>query len=207
MAAYTTVVSTAEAEFTEKKSRFLCAVAPVCSEDEAMAFINARKEKYWDCTSTIYAYSLREGQLRRYSDGGEPQGTGGVPVLDVIQKEGLVDVCVVVNRYFGGTKLGTGGLVRAFSHGASIAIAVAQKRTMHPCVQLEMRMDYAQYGILMHLVPNFVCKVLDTEFEAEVLMRVLLKECDEVSFRDEVREATSATVVPSEVGRCYAPIE
>ena len=98
---YLTIEGFAEDEFVEKKSRFIGYAKHVETEEEAVSFINEMKQKHWDATHNVYAYVLRDGQTRRYSDDGEPQGTAGIPTLDVILKEGVVDVCVVVTRYFG----------------------------------------------------------------------------------------------------------
>ncbi len=204
---YTTVLAVAEDSFVEKKSRFIAAIAPVCTEEEALAFIAERKHKYWDSSSTIYGYVLREGNIRRYSDGGEPQGTGGIPVTDVILKSGLTDVCVVVTRYFGGTQLGAGGLVRAFSHSAAIAIEAAEKTTLKPCTAVEMEMDYSQYGIINHILPRYAHKVLDSDFGVIVRMRVLLNDTDLPAFTKELTEATSATIHPYEVEKLYFDIK
>ena len=103
---YKTVAGRAEDEFTEKRSRFIGYITPAATEEEALSFISQIKSKHWDATHNVYAYILREGQIKRYSDDGEPQGTAGIPVLDVLQKEGLCDVAVVVTRYFGGILLG-----------------------------------------------------------------------------------------------------
>ena len=105
---YRTVGKAANDEFVEKKSRFIGYIKPVTTQDEAVAFINEIKSKHWDATHNVYAYVLRDGQIRRYSDDGEPQGTAGIPVLDVLLKEELTDCVVVATRYFGGTLLGTG---------------------------------------------------------------------------------------------------
>ena len=109
---YKTVKIESFGEFTEKRSRFIGYCKPVKTEEDATAFINEIRAKHWDARHNVYAYSLREGNLRRYSDDGEPSGTAGMPVLDVITKNGVYDVCVVVTRYFGGILLGKGGLVR-----------------------------------------------------------------------------------------------
>ncbi|WP_205125133.1 YigZ family protein [Akkermansia muciniphila] len=117
--AYTTVWAEASATFTEKKSRFIGHIAPVQNEGEALTYLNGLRTKYWDANHNVYAYITREGNITRCSDDGEPQGTGGVPVLGVLQKEGLTDVIAVVTRYFGGTLLGVGGLVRPIPTGQS----------------------------------------------------------------------------------------
>ena len=123
---YKTVKIESSDEFTEKRSRFIGYVKPVKTEAEATEFINSIRSKHWDARHNVYAYSLREGNIKRYSDDGEPSGTAGMPVLDVITKNEVYDVCVVVTRYFGGVLLGTGGLVRAYSQGSKIALEAGQ---------------------------------------------------------------------------------
>ena len=151
---YRTVADEAADEFIEKKSRFIGYIKPVTTQEEAVAFINEIKSKHWDATHNVYAYVLREGQTRRYSDDGEPQGTAGIPVLDVLLKENLTDCVVVATRYFGGTLLGTGGLVRAYSHTAKIAVEAGRIITMKLCKVLEVCCDYNFYCRLNSLIPE-----------------------------------------------------
>ena len=138
MAQYKTVLQEAQDDFVEKRSRFIGYVRPVSTEAEALAFIAEKKSKHWDASHNVYAYILRDGGVMRYSDDGEPQGTAGIPVLDVLQKSGVTDVVVVATRYFGGILLGGGGLVRAYSHTASIALQAAGIVTMRECLMLEV---------------------------------------------------------------------
>ena len=134
-------------EFTEKRSRFIGYIKPVQTEEEAIAFIQSIKTKHWDARHNVYAYCLREGQIKRYSDDVEPQGTAGIPTLDVLLKTGVTDVVVVVTRYFGGILLGGGGLVRAYSHATRLAVEKAQVITMAVCKLCALTCDYNQYGI------------------------------------------------------------
>lgn len=123
---YKTIVRVAEAELTEKKSRFLAKVMPIETEEQARAFVEKIKKQYWDASHHVFAYRLgREGALQRFSDDGEPQGTAGRPVLGVLEKEEVCNAIVVVVRYFGGTLLGTGGLVRAYGKAAKAGIDAA----------------------------------------------------------------------------------
>lgn len=164
MDGYRTIRSAASAEFVEKKSRFIGHICPVTTQEEVNEFIRQKKSEYWDATHNVYAYVLREGQTRRYSDDGEPQGTAGIPTLDVLLKENLTDCVVVVTRYFGGTLLGTGGLVRAYSHGSKIAVDAGGIVTMALCAQLEIVCDYTFYGRLAALIPEMGGVVEDTQF-------------------------------------------
>ena len=138
MKEYKTVEFESKDEFVEKKSRFIGYVKPVKTQEEATNFINSIKSKHWDATHNVSAFVLRENNIQRSSDDGEPSGTAGVPTLDVLLKENLVDVCVVVTRYFGGTLLGAGGLIRAYSHSSKIAVEAGHIITMAPCKVLSV---------------------------------------------------------------------
>ncbi len=149
---YITVRAYGVDELTEKRSRFIGYCVPVTSEQEALDFIAKIKKEHWDARHNVYAYSLRERGITRYSDDGEPQGTAGMPVLDVIRKSGAVDVCVVVTRYFGGILLGTGGLVRAYSEACKLALDAAGLVTMSLCAECELCCSYSLYGKLNTLI-------------------------------------------------------
>lgn len=154
MAEYQTVANEVSAEFVERRSRFIGYAKPVETEQEAVLFINSIKAKNWNATHNVYAYCIRQGQSKRYSDDGEPQGTAGIPTLDVIVKSGVTDAVVVVTRYFGGILLGGGGLVRAYSHSASLVLQQAKIITMRACHMVEIECDYNQYGKLTALIPE-----------------------------------------------------
>ena len=171
MDAYRTIRQAASAEFVEKRSRFIGHICPVTTQDEAVAFIQQKRTEYWDATHNVYAYVLREGQTRRYSDDGEPQGTAGIPVLDVLLKEELTDCVVVATRYFGGVLLGTGGLVRAYSHTSKIAVEAGGVVTMARCSVRDTACDYAFYGRLSSLIPEMGGVILDTQFADDVRIR------------------------------------
>lgn len=172
---YKTIMQEANAEFTERRSRFIGYVKPVTEEQEAVEFINAMKSKHWNASHNVYAYVLRQNNIQRYSDDGEPQGTAGIPVLDVIRKEGITDCVVVVTRYFGGILLGGGSLVRAYSHGSKIALDAGSIITMRLCVLCCVVCDYQFYGRLSSLIPETGGKITDTVFEGEVSVSFLLK--------------------------------
>lgn len=168
MQEYLTVAKETEDEFTVKHSRFIGYIKPVTTQEEAVEFINSKKSKHWDATHNVYAYILRDGQIRRYSDDGEPQGTAGIPVLDVLQKEGLTDCVVVVTRYFGGILLGGGGLVRAYSHAAKLAVDASGVIKMSMCVRAECECDYGYYGRLASLIPECGGTIENSEFTESV---------------------------------------
>ena len=192
MAEYRTVRAFAMDEFVEKKSRFIGHIVPVSNEEEAIAFINEMRAKYRDATHNVYAYSLRENQIKRASDDGEPQGTGGVPILSVLNGSGLVDVCCVVTRYFGGTLLGVGGLVRAYTEGAKIAVNAAEIKVMAESVDLAVTTDYGLYGKLEHYLNEHGVLVLNTDFGADVRATVRLRQEDAAEFEHDVTELSSA---------------
>lgn len=203
---YKTVKEFSSDEFCEKRSRFIGYIMPVATEDDAVKFINSIKSKHWDATHNVYAYVLREGQTRRYSDDGEPGGTAGVPVLDVILKEGLTDVAVVVTRYFGGILLGGGGLVRAYSHSAKIAVDSAQIMEMCMCRVLRAEMDYSWYSQFQRLLPQYNARVVDSDFGAAVRLDILIRDERADSLLKDITELTSATVTPYEIEKKYADL-
>lgn len=174
MAEYFVPFETAETEFTEKRSRFIGAIQPVTTEEEAQEFIRQRQKQFWDAKHNVYAYVLDRGALCRFSDDGEPQGTAGIPVLDVLRKEGLTDCAVVVTRYFGGILLGGGGLVRAYSHAAKLAVDAAGVVEMRRCLLGHIVCDYAQYGWLPAFISEQGGTVLDSAFTDTVTVRFSL---------------------------------
>lgn len=167
---YKTVLEYAKDEFTEKRSRFIGYCKPVSSEQEAIDFINEKRQEHWNATHNVYAYSLREGNIKRYSDDGEPSGTAGMPCLDVILKNEIFDVCVVVTRYFGGVLLGTGGLVRAYSQGTKIALDAAKIVMMQSCYVCDVRCSYNQYGKVSSLLMDIGAQIDDTVYESDVVL-------------------------------------
>ena len=168
---YKTVKIESFGEFTEKRSRFIGYCKPVKTEEDATAFINEIRAKHWDARHNVYAYSLREGNLRRYSDDGEPSGTAGMPVLDVITKNEVYDVCVVVTRYFGGILLGKGGLVRAYAQGAKLALEAGQVIKMQSCLLCSLGCNYNQYGKVSAAVIDAGAQIDDTLYEADVVIK------------------------------------
>lgn len=176
MQEYKTVEKEASDFFIEKKSKFIGYAKPVKTQEEAVDFISKIKSKNWDATHNVYAYVLRENNIQRYSDDGEPSGTAGVPVLDVMLKESLVDVCVVATRYFGGTLLGAGGLVRAYSHMSKIALEAAGIITMAQCSVMSAEVDYSFYDRLNILLSDSSAVILNTSFSDKVCVEFSVKE-------------------------------
>lgn len=191
---YKTVLENASDEFVEKRSRFIGYCKPVKTEQEAIDFINEKRSEHWNATHNVYAYSLREGNIKRYSDDGEPSGTAGMPVLDVIVKNEIFDVVVVVTRYFGGVLLGTGGLVRAYSHGSKIAVEAAKPVIMQNCLVCEARCAYNQYGKVSSLIIGVGAAVDDTVYESDVLVKFHIKPDLLGTLNKKLADATSGGV-------------
>lgn len=167
---YITVRCEGTDQFIEKKSRFIGSCRPVRTEEEALEFVAQVKTKYWDASHNVYAYILREGNIQRFSDDGEPQGTAGIPVIDAMKKSGVTDAVVVATRYFGGILLGGGGLIRAYSHTATIAMAAAERVRMKQCLLLGLACSYDSYGRVQSIVPECGGIVDDTEFTDQVTL-------------------------------------
>lgn len=171
MQTYITVKGEDQDEFVEKRSRFIGYIKHVETEKEATDFIAQIRQKHWDATHNVYAYVLRENQVQRYSDDNEPQGTAGIPVLDVIRKNNVTDVVVVVTRYFGGVLLGAGGLVRAYSHGASVALKKIGTVTMQMCSLCALSCTYTQYGKIPAAIASFDGVIDDSDFAENVTVK------------------------------------
>ena len=173
---YTTLEGEGEAEFVEKKSVFIGHAAPVKSEEEAQAFVKKYKNQYMDARHNVWAYLMKGEIIARYSDDGEPQGTAGVPVLDTIRKSGVTDAVVVVTRYFGGILLGAGGLVRAYSHTAKLALEAAHIITYEQYTEMELVCSYSDYQRYSALLPSFGAIIDDTDFSDRVILRFSVKD-------------------------------
>ncbi len=171
MEEYRTVLKEVQAEFTERRSRFIGSARPVASKEEAEEFVRSVRIRNRGAKHNVFAYVLREGRTERCSDDGEPQGTAGVPVLDVLLKSGVTDTAVVVTRYFGGILLGAGGLVRAYSHAASIALEGAGIAVMHACYTAGLQCGYGQYGRVGPLIAAHGGTQDETDFAEQVRIR------------------------------------
>lgn len=205
MTEYRTIAAAGEDEFVERRSRFIGRIRPVSTEEEAQAFIAAIKKECWDATHNVWAYVLRDGGIRRFSDDGEPQGTAGIPVLDVLLKQELTDCVVVVTRYFGGILLGAGGLVRAYSQGASMAVKAGGVSVMRPCVQGSVTCDYAQYGYVQPLVVATGGVVDDTVFADAVTLRFHLPQLCWDKLGKDLTERSAGTLTCKAEGTAYYP--
>jgi uncharacterized YigZ family protein len=204
---YKTVLENASDEFVEKRSRFIGYCKPVKTEQEAIDFINEKRSEHWNATHNVYAYSLREGNIKRYSDDGEPSGTAGMPVLDVIVKNEIFDVVVVVTRYFGGVLLGTGGLVRAYSHGSKIAVEAAKPVIMQNCLVCEARCAYNQYGKVSSLIIGVGAAIDDTVYESDVLVKFHIKPDLLGTLNKKLADATSGEVTVEQKDEQYFAVQ
>lgn len=191
---YRTVAKASSDEFVEKKSRFIGYIKPVTTQDEAVTFINEIKSKHWDATHNVYAYVLRDGQTRRYSDDGEPQGTAGMPMLDVLRRENLTNVLCVVTRYFGGVLLGTGGLVRAYTKSTQLALENAGINEVNRYAVVLITCPYSLLGTVQNLLPEHNCIVDETDYAADVTLTATLPEDGTAALEQALRDATSASV-------------
>lgn len=204
---YKTIYKGGKGEVVEKKSRFIASVSPVETEEAALAFIEAEKKKYWDARHHCFAYVIgAEGKLMRASDDGEPQGTAGRPMLDVLLGMELRNVCVVVTRYFGGTLLGTGGLVRAYSKGVQEAVAgsiVIEKKRARI---LLVRSDYSNVGKVQYIAGQNGIVMLNSAFTNEVTFRFLVPVEETKGFKKELAEKTNGKAGLEEDGETWFSI-
>lgn len=183
-----------QGEITEKKSRFIATVRPVESEDEAVSFINETKKKYWDARHNCSAFVIGKRQeLTRCSDDGEPAGTAGRPMLDVLLKENIHNVAVVVTRYFGGVLLGTGGLVRAYQQATKAVLSASEIIEKKDGAVLFIRTDYTGIGRLQYLFAQEKITVMDTAYEADVLVKAVIPENDKKRIEKTIIEQTNGT--------------
>jgi len=191
---YYTLKSQAAAEITERRSVFIGHARPISAEKEARDFIGEVRAKHSDASHNVYAYLLREGNTARFSDDGEPGGTAGLPVLEVLRKEALTDCALVVTRYFGGTLLGAGGLVRAYSAAAKAAVEAAEKIFLKPFNLLEIRTDYPRFQRVNRLMTDFGVKTREIRFEQDVFTVAAVEAGRSAAFLESVAEATGASV-------------
>lgn len=183
-----------QGEITEKKSRFIATVRPVESEDGAVSFINETKKKYWDARHNCSAFVIGKRQeLTRCSDDGEPAGTAGRPMLDVLLKENIHNAAVVVTRYFGGVLLGTGGLVRAYQQATKAGLSASEIIEKKDGAVLFIRTDYTGIGRLQYLFAQEKITVMDTAYEADVLVKAVIPENDKKRIEKTIIEQTNGT--------------
>ena len=175
---WTTVAQQASATFTDRKSEFIADVKPVSTEEEALAFLEEIKKKTADARHHVYAYVLQENRTVRFSDDGEPHGTAGMPVLTLLRKAELSNVVLVVTRYFGGILLGTGGLVRAYTESARLALEKAGRKNVEKLARCSVSCSYADYPKLESLLSGYAVRRVETVFEESVRAVFLVSEKD-----------------------------
>lgn len=196
---YTTLEHEGKDEFEERRSVFIGHAAHVTSEEEAMAFIKQKQKEYADATHNVWAYRLSGGAstetAARYSDDGEPQGSSGLPTLEAIRKRGVFDAVVVTTRYFGGVLLGVGGLIRAYSHAAGIALDAAGVITYERYREFMLETTYSDYQLILQELPRYGVLTDDSEFSDRVTLTLAVKATVYDELRDRLGELTA--------GRCF----
>ena len=207
MKAYRSVDKSSETEYIINRSRFIGYCFPVTSEEAALSILGELRKKHWDATHNCFAYRIGEtASIARFSDDGEPGGTAGMPIMDVLRSKDITDVLVVVTRYFGGILLGAGGLVRAYSRGAADAVAAAGIVSYIPAKQLSVSMDYSRYGSLEQYIRPAV-QVDDVEFMENVTMHVTVAEDKLDGFIKDIVERSDGRCVPEITGESYLRVK
>lgn len=197
---YSTVAEIGISEYTEKKSVFIGHAFPIKSEKDALDAISGVRKKHPDARHNVYAFLIGNGTVARSNDDGEPSGTGGVPVLEVIRKSGITDVCIVVTRYFGGILLGAGGLVRAYSAAAKAAIEKAGIVTYEPYTEMILQCSYSEYGKFVQELERVKALIDDTEYSENVLVKFAIKQCFANTLCERVRELSSGKIKVNTIG-------
>ena len=201
---YKTLEKEANDEYVVKHSRFIGYAKPVKTEQEALDFIAQISKKHWDAKHNVYAYSIKEGGIKRYYDDGEPQGTAGMPVLNVLIQEELTDCVVVVTRYFGGILLGGGGLVRAYSHTAKIGVDAAGIITLCKWSVCRIKCDYTFYGKLETFIRDFGGVQENCEFLENVIIEFRIEKGTEQAFSDKLKDITNGKISCDIIGETIA---
>ena len=198
---YITVSGESVGEYSEKRSRFIATLRHIETEEQAVAFLAEMRSKYWDARHNCYAYSISRGTLKRFSDDGEPHGTAGKPILDIIDGSGLTDIMIVVTRYFGGVLLGTGGLVRAYSAAAREAVASAKRVRMTPCTVYKARCGYAELERLTKLISDCGGSLENTVYTENVELEFYLENYACEDFLLKLKETFAARITAEEIAQ------
>lgn len=193
MKEYLVPTADASVEWTEKRSRFIGRIFCTDTEEQALARLKEMREKHWDATHNVYAYIIRDGATR-FSDDGEPGGTAGMPVLQVLQREGIYNVTCVVTRYFGGVLLGAGGLVRAYAHSAKLALDAAGRSVKRVWTNVYLPCPYGWYERIKLEISAFQGVIKHTDFGADVSFDLLLPEMQTQPFLDRVLDLSAGTI-------------
>ena len=206
MQSYIVPAGYGEIEYIEKRSRFIGRVWHIGSESDALAHVKEMREKHWDATHNVYAYSVKEGGIARFSDDGEPSGTSGMPVLNVFRSGGVDDFCCVVTRYFGGILLGAGGLVRAYSKSASMALDAAGRAELRVHSAVSVICSYPQFTRLKSELDRFGAALTSTEYGADVDFTVSLPAQEAERFILRVTELSAGTAIAGITGESTVPV-
>ena len=203
MERYSTIKQYGTFEYEDRKSVFIGEAMPVSCEADAIAFIERVRKKYPDARHHVYAYVLRENNTSRFSDDHEPQGTAGMPVLDSIRKRGLTDCVCVVTRYFGGTLLGTGGLVRAYTAAAAGAITAGEVITYDIYTEMQITLEYSDYGKIGAALDEFSFRCEDTDYAEKITLLGKIEKSKLDLFTEKLTEITSARAGCEILGEKY----
>lgn len=185
---FKTIKGEASSEFTEKRSRFICYAKHVLSKEEAEDYIKHIKSIHWDAKHNVYAYRIREENISKASDDGEPQGSGGIPVISVLEKKGLFDIVVVITRYFGGVLLGIGGLSRAYSYGAKLAVGSSEIISMVLCTVVQVFVGYDVFEKIKRAIRRFHAKISDCTYTNNVEAYIHIYEDEYPKFEEFINE-------------------
>lgn len=202
---YKTVRQAASAELVERRSRFIAHVSPVATEPDALAFLEKIRTQHRDATHNVYAYVLSDNHISRFSDDGEPGGTAGMPVLDVLRKEGLTDVIVVVTRYFGGVLLGAGGLVRAYGKAAHDGVHTAGVVSMRYCHGVTLDCPYELLGKVRYFIETGRYILEDISYAERVSIAAYVPHGRLEEFCTGITDATGGAVSAVQTGERYVP--
>ena len=205
MTEYFIPTGSGESEYTEKRSRFLGHIKCVETEEEARAFIAETKKKYYDARHNCWCYSIKGG-AERYGDDGEPQGTAGIPMLEVLRREGVTNVVCVVTRYFGGILLGAGGLLRAYTKTAKDALDASGISVVRRWVEAELPCSYSQAEKLKNEIVSAGGVVSELEYAANVTIKVLVPEELAEDFKAKIFDVSAGSVKVSETGESFKAV-
>ncbi|MBR3355989.1 MAG: YigZ family protein [Oscillospiraceae bacterium] len=203
---YITLKKEASAEFVDRRSRFIARVSPVKTEEQAHDFLNAIRQDH-SASHHVFAYRLRDRHFARYNDDGEPSGTAGLPVLDILERGDITDAIIVVSRWFGGTLLGTGGLVRAYSTAAKMAVEAAGVVEMGLAGIYTLNISYGDYDKVIRMARDTGVLIDDSQFSEEVLLRLIATDQVAAAFSDKLRELTRGSKEIILVNKEYYPLK
>ncbi|MCL2425411.1 MAG: YigZ family protein [Oscillospiraceae bacterium] len=206
MTNYLTVPAAGEAELIEKKSRFIGHISPVSTLECANSFLEEIRSKHKKANHNCFGFILREGGVERMSDDGEPKGTAGPPILEVIRRENITDVAIVVTRYFGGVMLGAGGLIRAYAGSAKLAIDKVGIAEMCLCHDLVLSIPYPLYEQVAKLIESHPVQVLGTDFASDVAMNIRLRVEEVAKIEIALSELSAGKIKPQLQGELFAPV-